>query len=618
MAGDLDNHRLAPLLAPSSVALVGASRREGSVGHAMVETLRRGGFGGRVHCVNPRYDEVGGWPCLPTLADLPAPPDVAVLSVAAHRMEATFDQALAAGARALVIFDPCFFAEDGDPPLLQRLKARAAEADIPVCGGNGMGFVNLDGGAWLSFQGPARALPGGIAAICHSGSVYSLLIDSNARHRFNLLVSPGQEIGATAADYLDYALEMPSTRVVAMFLEAVRDPDAFLAALAKARRRRIPVVAVKVGRCQASAALAASHSGAMVGDDGAFDAVCESQGAIRAGDLDRALATAQLLASRPLPGAGGLGVVTDSGGLRGQLIDLAWEMGVPFAPLTPATVAALRQALAFGLEPVNPLDAAGPLDGDFTARFEAAALALARDPNVAIVAHELFADDHACFYPDLARALETMPARSGKPHLLFCSLAAAENDTVALRFQNAGMAAIDGAATMLAAVAHALAWRDRNAEEDDPPQAAPKAAQRWRQALARGEGGDGRALLADFAIAAPGEVPGPALAFTARRDPQFGPMVTVAPGGVPAGPGHERACALAPFGRAQAGRLIARLKAARQLTGGREGAACLAAALARFSLLAALLAEAPAGLEIAIARIAAGPEGALADGVRAG
>ncbi len=613
MAGGIEHHRLAPLMAPRSVALVGASRREGTVGRAMVETLRRGGFAGTVHCINPRYDEVDGWPCLPALAALPAPPDVAVLSVAARRMEVVFDEALAAGARALVIFDPCFFAGDGDPPLLARLKALAAEAGVPVCGGNGMGVVNLDAGAWLSFQGPARPLQGGIAAICHSGSVFSLLADSNARHRFNLLVSPGQEIGASAADYLDYALAMPTTRAVVLFLEAVRDPPAFLAALAGARRRAVPVVAVKIGRCPASAALAASHCGAATGDDGAFDAVCESHGVVRARDLDEAMATAQLLACRPLPGAGGLGVVTDSGGLREQLADLAWEMGVPFAPLAPATVAALREALAFGLEPVNPLDAAGPLSGDFARRFDAAALALARDPHVAIVAHELFADDHACFYPEAVRALETMPGRSGKPHLLFCSLAAAENDGVALRFQNAGIPAIDGARTMLAAVAHALAWRDRRAAPDDAPEASPAAAvERWRRALARGAAVDGLALLADFGVATAGG--GGTLAFEARRDPQFGPVVAVAPGGALAGLIDERACALAPFGQARARRLLGRLKAARALDD--EARQCLAAALARFSVLAAALADALPAL--AIGSVAAGPAGALAAELRLG
>ena len=492
-------------MAPRSVALVGASRREGSVGCRMVETLARGGYGGVVHCVNPRYGEVGGHPCLPSLADLPAAPDVAVLSVAAHRVERTFRDALDAGARSLIVFDPCFFEGDTDPPLLDRLKGIARESGVPVCGGNGMGVVNLDAGAWLSFQGPHLPLRGGVAAVCHSGSVYSLLIDSNRRHRFNLLVSPGQEIGATAADYIDYALTVPTTRVICAFLEAVRDPDGFVAALARAREKGIPVVIDKVARTETSAALAATHSAAVAGSDTAFGAVCETHGAIRCADLDEMMATAQILDHDRRPGPGGLGVVTDSGGLREQLVDLADDLGVPFAPLTPATVESLRETLAYGLAPVNPLDAAGPLSGDFLEKFDAASLAVANDPNVAIVAHELFVDDNFAFYPEVVDALEDMPAKTGKQHVLFCSLGAVENREIARRFRDLGIPVVNGARLLLIAMRNVLRWRDRRASMDDDPEPAdPVAVERWRARLRAGllDETDALAMLRDFGVPA--------------------------------------------------------------------------------------------------------------------
>ena len=679
-------HWLEPMMAPRSVALVGASRREGSVGRRMVEALRRGGYEGAVHCVNPRYGEVDGYPCLPSLADLPAAPDVAVLSVAAHRMERTFHDALDAGARSLIVYDPCFFEGDTDPPLLDRLKGIAREAGIPVCGGNGMGLVNLDAGAWLSFQGPHLPLRGGIAAICHSGSVYSLLIDSNRRYRFNLLVSPGQEIGATVADYIDYALTVPTTRVICVFMEAVRDPGGFVAAVARAREKGIPVVVDKVARTEESAALAATHSAAIAGSDTAFGAVCESHGVIRCADLDEMMATAQILDHPRRPGPGGLGVVTDSGGLREQLIDVADDLGMPFAPLTRATVDALRETLAYGLAPVNPLDAAGPLSGDFLEKFNAASLAVANDPNVAIVAHELFVDDNFVFYPEAIGAVEDMPAKTGKQHVLFCSLGAVENREVARRFRDLGIPVVNGARLLLIAMRNVLWWRDRRAGRDDGPDPGdPAAVGRWRRRLRAGplDETDALAMLRDFGVPAVESVAcetceaavaaarghglpvalktvadgirhksevggvrvgladvesvasayddlrdrlgprvavaamapkGVELAFGMVRDPQFGPIVMVAAGGVLVELLDDRAFAPAPFGRDRARRMIEGLKVSRLLNGARGEPAAdiesLADALGRFSALAAALADEVA--EMDINPVVAGPDGALA------
>lgn len=134
------------------------------------------------------------------------------------------------------MFDPCFLEDDRDSPLLERLKSAARDAEIPVCGGKGMGFINMDSRTWLSFQVPLHPFAGRIAAICHSGSVFSLLLESAARYRFNMVISPDQEISATVADYIDYALDVETTRVIALFIEAVRDPAAFVKVLIEGAR----------------------------------------------------------------------------------------------------------------------------------------------------------------------------------------------------------------------------------------------------------------------------------------------------------------------------------------------------------------------------------------------
>ncbi len=460
-------HRLTPMFEPRSIALVGASQREGSVGRLMVDVLRGGGFAGEVHCVNPRYETVGDYPCLPSIGDLPDAPDLAVLSVAAHRMEATMADAIERGARTAVVFDPCFFDGDSDPRLLDRLKAMAREARLPVCGGNGMGFMNLEKKTLASFQAPATSTPGGITAICHSGSVFALLINCGGRYRFNLITSPGQEINLTAAETIDYALELPSTRVIALFLESVRDPERFVAAVDKAHEQGVPVVVNKVARTAASAALAATHSGAIAGSESAFEAICDRYGVIRTDDLDDMMATAQILAMETRPAEGGFGAVLDSGGLREQMIDLAHDIDLPFAQLEPATVASLRDTLAFGLEAINPLDAAGPLTEDFVERFNKVSLTLAQDPNVALMAHELFVDDHLCFYPGVIDGLKAMPGETGKPHVLVTSLGATENAASARSIVDAGIPVINGVRPLLMGAKAALSWRDFQARNDD-------------------------------------------------------------------------------------------------------------------------------------------------------
>ena len=197
-----DTHRLAPLLAPRSVALVGASPRPGSIGNDMIAVLRDNGFAGDIHLVNPKYDTIDGVPCRASIGAIGSSPDLAVLGVGTRQIEPTFDDALAAGAGAIVLFDGLFDKADAGPALRARLAAKAAQAGVPVLGGNGMGYYNFDARTHVSFQAPPDRKPGGISLIAHSGSVFVLLAANDPRYRFNLIVSPGQEINASVSDYM--------------------------------------------------------------------------------------------------------------------------------------------------------------------------------------------------------------------------------------------------------------------------------------------------------------------------------------------------------------------------------------------------------------------------------
>ena len=228
--------RLQPLLAPRSIAFVGASARPNTPGCDMMRMIRRGGYTGTVFAVNPNHAEIEGYPCFASLADLPSAPDLAVLSVRNERLEETFAEAVARGAKAAVIFASGLLANDSDPPLARRLARLADEAGIPICGPNCMGFYNELDRVWIcGFPSPREPAPGAIALIAHSGSVFGALAHNDPRLRFALAVSPGGEATATVADYIAYAVERPEVRVVGLFLETARDPRR-LRASARTRR----------------------------------------------------------------------------------------------------------------------------------------------------------------------------------------------------------------------------------------------------------------------------------------------------------------------------------------------------------------------------------------------
>lgn len=189
------------------------------------------------------------------------------------------------------------------------------------------------------FNRPYELREGGVTLVAQSGSVLTALLWNDQKLRFNLAVSPGQELVTTTSDYMDYALEQHSTRVIALFLKSVRDPDRFIACPEKAAERDVPVVALKTGRSARSATLALSHSGAIAGDHAAYQALFERYGVLEVDSLDELAASALLLSDRRRPSNGGLAAILDSGGECELLIDLAEDIGVPFAQISDDTTA---------------------------------------------------------------------------------------------------------------------------------------------------------------------------------------------------------------------------------------------------------------------------------------
>jgi acyl-CoA synthetase (NDP forming) len=483
---DAGVRRLRPMLEARSVAAVGASTRPGSVGEQVMRQLLAGGFDGPVRPVNPRYDEVAGLRCVPSLADIAEPVDLAILAVGNAHLEAQLAQAAEVGVGAAVIFASGHEASPGAPgaaTLIDRLRDIAAGAQMPVCGVNGMGFIHVERRLRASAYAQPLALePGPVTFLSHSGSLFTALLHNRRQVRFNLAVSTGQELVTTMADYLAYAVARPSTRVVCLFLETVRDPPRFVAALRSAQERDIAVVALTVGRHAESKALVTAHSGALAGDDGAFEAVFDAYGVHRVRTLDELLDTVELFAGERRAAGGGLAALHDSGGERAYLLDLALDAGVPLAAPSDRTRTALAAVLEPGLPPTNPLDAWGS-SRDFQQTFVACGRALLDDPDTAgLVFCVDLADIENDGYLQIARELF---AATDKPVAVVTNVPGALNDLTADRLRSSGIPVLEGTHTGLAAFAHLMAHRDHRARPPRAasPPAAPDIVERWRARL---------------------------------------------------------------------------------------------------------------------------------------
>jgi acyl-CoA synthetase (NDP forming) len=498
-------HRLAPLLTPSSVALIGASPKAGSVGQGMIQTVKGGGYGGRLYFVNPSYKEIDGQPCYPSVADLPEPVDLVVLGVANARLEQSLAQAIAAGARSATIFASGYVENDSEPPLPKRIAAMAREAGMPICGGNGMGFYNFDHRLRVCGFPPPDWVEGGgnKTLITHSGSAFSALVHHDHRFAYNLAVSPGQELGATCDEYLDFALEMPTTCVVGIFLETVRNADGFLAALEKARNRRIPIVVLKVGRTAESAKLAVSHSGAVAGDYAAYEAVFDRYGVVAVDTLTELANALLLLGHEKKLAAGGLASMHDSGGLRELTMDRAVTRRVAFSRINEATTQKLASRLDYGLDPINPLDAWGT-GNDYEGIFEDCMVALCEDPDTAVGA--LFAEtrDAYSLHEGYGRILARAATRTTKPIVLVNNMAVIGEANLASHLTRAGLPVLIDIDASLAAFRAAFAWRDAADRPAPRPMAAPAGIRaKWQRHLGKGGALDepeSLALMADYGV----------------------------------------------------------------------------------------------------------------------
>ena len=453
-------HRLDPLLDPESIVIVGATT-SGGMGSRVIKNLQNGGFTGKLFGLHPKNKDAFGVPCYPDFESLPEKVEHAIFAVSDERIEGLVDAAIEADVKAMSMMSMLYLDDDQKPYLKDRIQAKLKEADILLCGANGMGFYHIEKRVWVNghFSRPNHE-PGGVCIISQSGSGVAGIIDCEERINLNLSVSSGSELTVGAEDYLDYILHQESTTVVGLFLETIRKPDQMIQAFELANERKIPVVVLKTGRTERSAELTVSHSGGLAGVDDCYNALFEKYGIQRVADMDE-LATTLIMFDQPHAlGNGNMVSMHDSGGERQLIIDVADQQGVEFATLEDDTTEKLEEILDPGLPPVNPLDAWGKGLENADEIMIDSMIAMLSDPNASMGAIVMDRGPLSKIFPEYVDYLDQANRQTGKPVFLVSNRQGTGIDPLVLELTQNGTPVIDGLYSFLAGVRCLHRYRD--------------------------------------------------------------------------------------------------------------------------------------------------------------
>ncbi len=437
------------LLAPASVAVIGASDRAGSVGATVWRNLRAGGFGGPVWAVNPARDALDGEPSYARVSALPQPPDLAVICTPAATVAPLVAELGAFGTRAAVVLSAGLTAEQ---------KQAALDAARPHClrllGPNCLGLMTPRLGLNASFAHTApRAGP--IAFVSQSGALVTAMLDwAGARGvGFSHLVSLGERIDVDFGDLLDQLASDAHTRAILLYIESIESPRKFMSA-ARAAARNKPVIAIKVGRSRNGARAAASHTGALAGADIVFDAALRRAGMLRVDTLQELFLAAHTLARLSGAATDALTVLTNGGGGGVIAADAAAHFGVPLHAPDAAMQAALDAVLPAHWSRGNPVDIIGDAPVE---RYVAALEALLASPATGTVLM-LHAPTAIVPSADIARALVPVAARA-PGRVIGCWLGEAAVAEARRTFTDAGIADYAMPEDAVRAVALLRTWR---------------------------------------------------------------------------------------------------------------------------------------------------------------
>ena len=372
------------------------------------------GFPGKVYPVNLRQVTVAGLPAFPTVGALPMKADLAVIVTPAATVPAVVRECGDAGIGAAIILS-AGFRECGaaGADLEQKVLAEARRTSMRIIGPNCLGLMVPQGGLNATFAA-ASALPGELAFVSQSGALCTAILGWSLRERvgFSAFISVGSMADVGWGEILNYLGRDARTNAVVIYMESVGDARSFLSAAREVAFTK-PIVVIKVGRTEAAARAAASHTGSLTGSDAVLDAAFQRVGVLRVDRIAEVFAVAQLLAKQPRPRGPCLAIVTNAGGPGALAVDRLAQSGGRVAPLGPETIAALDGLLPSTWSHGDPIDVLGDADA---ARFSAAVAAAAQEPKsdgvLAILTPQAMTDPVA-----IASGLKAAMGSTNKPIL---------------------------------------------------------------------------------------------------------------------------------------------------------------------------------------------------------
>ena len=370
------------VMAPESVVVVGASPTH-QWGRLVLENFARINYPGKVVAVNPKYDEIAGYPCYPSIGDVPFVPDSVMVSINRERAVGAIEEAAAKGIKGAVVI-AIGFAEAGPEGLaLQtRLTSVAREAGMSLIGPNCQGIVNFlqPSAQYMDTVHPYE--PGRVALFAQSGSVTTAVTNNPRGVRWSHIVSCGNEAVSGAADLLGYFVDDPHTDIITGFIESIRRPEQFFHECDRAYELGKPVIILKSGKSEAGMNMAATHSGALAVPDRLVDELLKRHHVLRVDSMEELLETALALGGKR-PKGNRFSIVTGSGGQIELSYDELSKYDIQTPAFTAETQETLRGILPSFLAPNNPLDWWGV--SDYQTEYPNILRTVVSDPNIDVV-----------------------------------------------------------------------------------------------------------------------------------------------------------------------------------------------------------------------------------------
>lgn len=373
---------LDPILRPRSIAVIGASRRETSIGWQIMDNLLSHGFGGPIYPVNPNADAIHSVPAYPSIKDVPVPVDLAVIVVPKQHVSSVVRESVDAGVKGFVVISAGFREVEAEGSEREReLLELVRSKGLRMVGPNCMGVLNTEPGISMNATfAPATPPPGPVAFMSQSGAMGLSILDyaENLGIGISMFVSAGNKADVSGNDLLEYWRDDPGTRLILLYIESFGNPGKFVE-IAQDITRTKPICVVKSGRSGAGARAAASHTGALAQTDLATEAILRQAGAIRAQTVEELFDYAAAFSNQPLPAGKRVAIVTNAGGPGIILADACEAAGLEVATLSPATEERLREGLPEEASVRNPVDMIASAGAQ---TYEHALDCVLQDPNV--------------------------------------------------------------------------------------------------------------------------------------------------------------------------------------------------------------------------------------------